>query len=269
MDNINLSSTILSIALIAFVVIAAIFGAKKGFIKSIKGVVSSIIAVVLAVVCSSSLCSLVISSSSIDDKIDDKIQESIASSLPNAYVTVRFSDHDGDADTDPILVYETDSNLANFDTIFDDSVFGFVGLETMLENAVTSNLVNENGDIDENAEVVFIDAVSGSFTNVIVVIITFVLSIIIFKLIISLLLMLISSKLDEIKIFRFADMALGSILGAVVGALGLVVCVTILQLLAGFNVIDNLSQITQQSSVFQFIAERNIIYDYLASLLTI
>ncbi len=267
MNNPNLYGIIMSIVLVAIVAISAIVGAKRGFIKSIKGVVSSILAVVLAVVCSSALCGFVAKSTSIDDKIDSAIQGAVADKLPNSDVIVRFSDHDADPNTDPILVYETEAGPASFDTIFDGSVFGVVGIADIIQNAISQDLMTEEGDFDLNAQVVFIDAVSGSITDMVVLIITFIVSIIVFKLVISLLLHALSNNLEKVKVLNFIDIGLGSILGAIIGAIIMLVLVTIIQLIGDFNVVSGLNEIAEQSAVFQLIADKNIIYNYFAKLL--
>lgn len=192
---------IVDIIIIAIVLIAAIIGTCKGFVKSLLGFFGWIIAIVLAVTLSAPTDALLTDKTPLDDKIQTSLESTVTGW--SDYMSVELTEEN----------YSEVINSALSETKLPEFV------KTPIAGAI-DGLVESNRDtvIGNTAAGI----ISSTLANLAVTIIAFLIIFIIAMIIIAVIKHLLCKAIEKISVIKKIDKALGFVFGAIEGAV--IVC---------------------------------------------
>lgn len=263
-------SIIVDIVLVAIVVITIFLGVKRGFVKSLVGLVSTAIIIAVAVLATSPLTQLIVAGTNLDDQLAETLEQPLAEKLPNAYATVYYNDYDNDPVTDVELVYKIDGEEHLFNEIFDDNAIikqlGLVKLiRPSVEKILEQQAQNENIDLDDYSNTIsFVDGVTVPIATAIITVIVFIALLIVTKIVLWILLKIFKKIVSRLYIAHFIDKMLGGIFGLAMGALLVLILLTILQLLSPLSFMEPVNDFLDKSVVTKFLMDNNILYRFVS-----
>lgn len=263
-------SIIVDIVLVAIVVITIFLGVKRGFVKSLVGLVSTAIIIAVAVLATSPLTQLIVAGTNLDDQLAETLEQPLAEKLPNAYATVYYTDYDNDPVTDVELVYKIDGEEHLFNEIFDDNAIikqlGLVKLiRPSVEKILEQQAQNENIDLDDYSNTIsFVDGVTVPIATAIITVIVFIALLIVTKIVLWILLKIFKKIVSRLYIAHFIDRMLGGIFGLAMGALLVLILLTILQLLSPLSFMEPVNDFLDKSVVTKFLMDNNILYRFVS-----
>ena len=263
-------SIIVDIVLVAIVVITIFLGVKRGFVKSLVGLVSTAIIIAVAVLATSPLTQLIVAGTNLDDQLAETLEQPLAEKLPNAYATVYYTDYDNDPVTDVELVYKIDGEEHLFNEIFDDNAIikqlGLVKLiRPSVEKILEQQAQNENIDLDDYSNTIsFVDGVTVPIATAIITVIVFIALLIVTKIVLWILLKIFKKIVSRLYIAHFIDKMLGGIFGLAMGALLVLILLPILQLLSPLSFMEPVNDFLDKSVVTKFLMDNNILYRFVS-----
>ena len=263
-------SIIVDIVLVAIVVITIFLGVKRGFVKSLVGLVSTAIIIAVAVLATSPLTQLIVAGTNLDDQLAETLEQPLAEKLPNAYATVYYTDYDNDPVTDVELVYKIEGEEHLFNEIFDDNAIikqlGLVKLiRPSVEKILEQQAQNENIDLDDYSNTIsFVDGVTVPIATAIITVIVFIALLIVTKIVLWILLKIFKKIVSRLYIAHFIDKMLGGIFGLAMGALLVLILLTILQLLSPLSFMEPVNDFLDKSVVTKFLMDNNILYRFVS-----
>lgn len=263
-------SIIVDIVLVAIVVITIFLGVKRGFVKSLVGLVSTAIIIAVAVLATSPLTQLIVAGTNLDDQLAEALEQPLAEKLPNAYATVYYTDYDNDPVTDVELVYKIDGEEHLFNEIFDDNAIikqlGLVKLiRPSVEKILKQQAQNENIDLDNYSNTIsFVDGVTVPIATAIITVIVFIALLIVTKIVLWILLKIFKKIVSRLYIAHFIDKMLGGIFGLAMGALLVLILLTIVQIISPLSFMEPVNDFLDKSVVTKFLMDNNILYRFVS-----
>ena len=100
-------------------------------------------------------------------------------------------------------------------------------------------------------------------TSIIFTGICFILLLIVSRIVIALLFKLLKKLVSSLYIVHFVDKMLGGVFGLAMGALFVLVLVTVIQILSQLAFMDAISEFMSKTIVTKFLMENNFLYDFL------
>lgn len=260
---------ILDLVLVAIIVLMIMIGIKRGLVKTCVGLISTILVIVVAIVAVNPVTNLIIVGTEWDDDVRTSLESPLADKLPNAYAKVYYFDLNEDGEKE--LVYEMDGIKAPFEEIFkENAVLDFINVAGLLTDSV-DGLLQENAENnpeiadykDQTNTIDFIDGVTTPLTSIIFTGICFILLLIVSRIVIALLFKLLKKLVSSLYIIHFVDKMLGGVFGLAMGALFVLVLVTVIQILSQLAFMDAISEFMSKTIVTKFLMENNFLYDFL------
>ncbi len=260
---------ILDLVLVAIIVLMVMIGIKRGLVKTCVGLISTILVIVVAIVAVNPVTNLIIVGTEWDDDVRTSLESPLADKLPNAYAKVYYFDLNEDGEKE--LVYEMDGIKAPFEEIFkENAVLDFINVAGLLTDSV-DGLLQENAENnpeiadykDQTNTIDFIDGVTTPLTSIIFTGICFILLLIVSRIVIALLFKLLKKLVSSLYIVHFVDKMLGGVFGLAMGALFVLVLVTVIQILSQLAFMDAISEFMSKTIVTKFLMENNFLYDFL------
>lgn len=262
---------VLDLVLVAIIVLMVLLGIKRGLVKTCVGLVSTILVLVVAVLAVSPVTNLIVVGTEWDDTVRESLEGPLADKLPNAYAKVYYYDLNEDGEKE--LVYEIDNKKANFEEIFkDNAVLDFINVAGLLTDSV-DELLQANAELnpditdykDQTNTIDFIDGVTTPVTSLIFTAVVFVVLLIVTRLVIALLFKLLKKLISSLYIVHFFDKMLGGIFGLAMGALFVLILLTLVQLLSQLAFMESINEFISQTMVTKFLMENNFLYDFLVN----
>ena len=265
---------IIDIAVVAIVVLIAVIGIKRGFIKTLFGLLSIVITIGLSVMLTTTVADLVAGSTEWDTSLRTEISNSIADSLPNSDATVYYYKLDEDPDAEIELVY----TVRNGDTVSQPAPLKEALASHVLWKLVPASLMEDTAaellTAQAEAEEIPVDnvlntvslltVVSQTFVNLIFVVAAFIVLCIVIRFLLWLVLLLLKKLSQRMYLAYFLDKTLGGILGLALGAVVILLVVTVLQILGGFSFMEPVNTELQNSTITKMIMDNNIVYDFIS-----
>jgi uncharacterized membrane protein required for colicin V production len=246
---------ILDLIVAVFVIMLLLFGIWRGAYKLIFGLVSSLLAIVLTVLLVSSATQLVVANTTIDDRIQTSIDASIRAKIPNANVTIRLYDLNGDGTRDE-LGYELDGEVKDFDTLLKGTPYSIF-------SGTVGNMIKSS--IEGEEEVVFATVLVATLVGYIMLAITFVVLLIIFEIITKAIMHILKKFITKTYFGHFVDKLLGSILGLSIAALFIFGALAIIKFLGTYAFIIPANQLIEESTITKWLFNNNYLYNLLVS----
>ena len=265
---------IIDIVVVAIVVLIAVIGIKRGFIKTLVGLLSIVITIALSVLLTTTVADLVADGTEWDTSLKTELSNSLADSLPNADATVYFSDQDNDPETDLELVYVVRENGTTSDPAQLKEALSAHLLWKLLPSGLLEDTAAEMLNSQAEAEeipvdsvlntVSLLDAVSQSLVNVIFIVAAFIALCIVIRFLLWLVLLLLKKISQRVYLAYFLDKTLGGILGLALGAVVVILVITILQLLGSLSFMEPVNEQLQNTTVTKMIMDNNFVYDFVS-----
>lgn len=265
---------IIDIVVVAIVVLIAVIGIKRGFIKTLVGLLSIVITIALSVLLTTTVADLVADSTEWDTSLRTELSNSLADSLPNSDATVYYFDLDNDPETDLELVYVvrkdgTTSDPAPLKEALSSHILWKLLPSSLLEDTA-AEMLNAQAESEEIAvdsvlnTVSLLDVTSQSLVNVIFIVAAFIALCIVIRFLLWLILLLLKKISQRVYLAYFLDKTLGGILGLALGAVVVILIVTILQLLGGLSFMDPVNEQLQNTTITKMIMDNNFVYDFVS-----
>lgn len=260
---------ILDLVLVAIIVLMVMVGIKRGLVKTCVGLISTILVIVVAIVAVGPVTNLIIVGTDLDETLSESLESPLAEKLPNAYAKVYYYDLNEDGEKE--LVYEMDGEKDAFENIFkDNAILNFVKVAGLLTDSVDELLeanVELNPEIedykDQMNKIDFIDAVTTPIVSLILTGAMFIILLIVVRIVIALLFKLLKKLISSLYIVHFVDKMLGGILGLAMGAVFVLVVLTIVQILSELAFMGPVNEFISNTVVTKFLMEGNFLYDFL------
>ncbi len=262
---------ILDVVLVAIIAIMVAVGIKRGLVKTCVGLVSTILVIVVSVVAVTPLTNLVIVGTDFDGQLQDALESPLADKLPNAYAKIYYFDLDADGG-ERELVFEIDGVRAPYEDIFkDNAVLNFINVAGLLRSSA-DDLLKENASLneledyqDQTNQVDFIDCVTTPITSLVFTAAMFIILLILTRILIALLLKLLQKIISRLYVIHFLDKMLGGVFGLAVGAVFVLVLLTVVQLLSQLAFMETINEFISGTVVTKFLMENNFLYDFLTN----
>ena len=226
----------LDIIIIVLILLFALAGLAKGFLKQILSVANSLVSVIVSYLLVNPVTELV-SKTSIGDKINGKVLETIVSKFPDA-ASVPISMIDS---KETLVTAFTEAGLPNVASKY---AADFIDLETVAEGASLA------------------DAVAHSIGFLILSVLVFVVLFILILIIIKVIIKVLDSFVEE-GILNVVNKILGLLLGVAKGAIVVCVSLLLLSLLAQYVtsvsefVTNDLQLMTEHVGIARYLYENN------------
>ena len=168
------------------------------------------------------------------------------------------------------LVYKIDGEEHLFNEIFDDNAIikqlGLVKLiRPSVEKILEQQAQNENIDLDDYSNTIsFVDGVTVPIATAIITVIVFIALLIVTKIVLWILLKIFKKIVSRLYIAHFIDKMLGGIFGLAMGALLVLILLTILQLLSPLSFMEPVNDFLDKSVVTKFLMDNNILYRFVS-----
>ena len=262
---------IIDIAVVAIILIVAIIGIKRGFVKTLVGLLSIVITLAAAIFLTQPVAGLVADSTEWDTSLRTELANAIADSLPNSNANVIYDNLDGDPETDLELAFvpEGSNEPAPLSEVFGDNFLWGLIPDSLLEGAaadmLTEQALAEDIELDSAINTVpLLNVVSQAFVNVIFLVGAFIVLAIVVRLLLWLILLLLRKLTQRVYLAYFLDKTLGGILGLALGAVIVLIILTIIQLLSGMSFMTAVNETLDGTTVTKMIMDNNFLYELLS-----
>ena len=262
---------IIDIAVVAIILIVAIIGIKRGFVKTLVGLLSIVITLAAAIFLTQPVAGLVADSTEWDTSLRTELANAIADSLPNSNANVIYDNLDGDPETDLELAFvpEGSNEPAPLSEVFGDNFLWGLIPDSLLEGAaadmLTEQALAEDIELDSAINTVpLLNVVSQAFVNVIFLVGAFIVLAIVVRLLLWLILLLLRKLTQRVYLAYFLDKTLGGVLGLALGAVIVLIILTIIQLLSGMSFMTAVNETLDGTTVTKMIMDNNFLYELLS-----
>ena len=262
---------IIDIAVVAIILIVAIIGIKRGFVKTLVGLLSIVITLAAAIFLTQPVAGLVADSTEWDTSLRTELANAIADSLPNSNANVIYDNLDGDPETDLELAFvpEGSNEPAPLSEVFGDNFLWGLIPDSLLEGAaadiLTEQALAEDIELDSAINTVsLLNVVSQAFVNVIFLVGAFIVLAIVVRLLLWLILLLLRKITQRVYLAYFLDKTLGGVLGLALGAVIVLIILTIIQLLSGMSFMTAVNETLDGTTVTKMIMDNNFLYELLS-----
>ena len=262
---------IIDIAVVAIILIVAIIGIKRGFVKTLVGLLSIVITLAAAIFLTQPVAGLVADNTEWDTSLRTELANSIADSLPNSNANVIYDNLDGDPETDLELAFvpEGSNEPAPLSEVFGDNFLWGLIPASLLEGAaadiLTEQALAEDIELDSAINTVsLLNVVSQAFVNVIFLVGAFIVLAIVVRLLLWLILLLLRKLTQRVYLAYFLDKTLGGVLGLALGAVIVLIILTIIQLLSGMSFMTAVNETLDGTTVTKMIMDNNFLYELLS-----
>lgn len=260
---------VIDIVVIALIILMVILGIKRGFVKSLFGLLSIVIALAAAIFLTAPVADAVAANTEWDEDLRQELATSIADTLPNSEASVRYVYVDGSED--PVLVYipEDTNEQAEFSEILSSGGLWSIMPESWLNEAAT-DMLNAQAEADEidlddpTNFVSFREVTSQALVNVIYSVAGFIVVFIAARVLIWLLLLLLRKVVRNVYIAYFVDKMLGGIIGLALGLVIVLVLLTILQLMGEMSFMAEVNELLESTTITRLLMENNFLYELIA-----
>ncbi|HHX49515.1 MAG TPA: CvpA family protein [Clostridiales bacterium] len=252
---------IVDVVIALLVVIITVSAVKKGFFKTIFGLISAILVIVVAVYAASPLTNLVADKSQLDEKLESSIQGGLSSKIPNAYAEILYYDLDSDGTNDLAFKPEGSDEYHPYEEIFAGSTLKFLRLENIMRKTAESNLDPD----DPESYITVVHALSKTLAIYVFLACSFIIIAIVAKIIFFILTKLLIKASENLYFMNFVDKLLGGIFGFALAALVILAILALLQVMINnFAFMEAVDNFLQGSYVTKFLMEKNFAYDFFA-----
>ncbi len=262
---------IIDIAVVAIILIVAIIGIKRGFVKTLVGLLSIVITLAAAIFLTQPVAGLVADNTEWDTSLRTELANAIADSLPNSNANVIYDNLDGDPETDLELAFvpEGSNEPAPLSEVFGDNFLWGLIPDSLLEGAaadiLTEQALAEDIELDSAINTVpLLNVVSQAFVNVIFLVGAFIVLAIVVRLLLWLILLLLRKITQRVYLAYFLDKTLGGVLGLALGAVIVLIILTIIQLLSGMSFMTAVNETLDGTTVTKMIMDNNFLYELLS-----
>lgn len=260
---------VIDIVVIALIILMVILGIKRGFVKSLFGLLSIVIALAAAIFLTAPVADAVAANTEWDEDLRQELATSIADTLPNSEASVRYVYVDGSED--PVLVYipEDTNEQVEFSEILSSGGLWSIMPESWLNEAAT-DMLNAQAEADEidlddpTNFVSFREVTSQALVNVIYSVAGFIVVFIAARVLIWLLLLLLRKVVRNVYIAYFVDKMLGGIIGLALGLVIVLVLLTILQLMGEMSFMAKVNELLESTTITRLLMENNFLYELIA-----
>lgn len=260
---------VIDIVVIALIILMVILGIKRGFVKSLFGLLSIVIALAAAIFLTAPVADAVAANTEWDEDLRQELATSIADTLPNSEASVRYVYVDGSED--PVLVYipEDTNEQVEFSEILSSSGLWSIMPKSWLNEAAT-DMLNAQAEADEidlddpTNFVSFREVTSQALVNVIYSVAGFIVVFIAARVLIWLLLLLLRKVVRNVYIAYFVDKMLGGIIGLALGLVIVLVLLTILQLMGEMSFMAEVNELLESTTITRLLMENNFLYELIA-----
>lgn len=249
---------IVDVVIILIVLLTTIVGIKRGFVKTMYGLITSILVIVIAVFATTPLTSLVIKNTTWDDKLEVSLQGALSPKIPNGYGSFVYYDLNSDGTTELAFKPENSDEYKAYDKVFEGTPYGMVNLQKLIRKTVEKNL-NED-DADSNIAVA--DAVAKTLTLYIFLAGFFIVIVIVSKIIFMILMRLLLKAVQSLYFVHFVDKTLGGVFGLVLGALVVLVVLSIIQAMSSLPFMSSVNAFLEKTTITKFIMNNNFLYTF-------
>lgn len=262
---------IIDIAVVAIILVVAIIGIKRGFVKTLVGLLSIVITLAAAIFLTQPVAGLVADNTEWDTSLRTELANAIADSLPNSNANVIYDNLDGDPETDLELAFvpEGSNEPAPLSEVFGDNFLWGLIPASLLEGAaadmLTEQALAEDIELDSAINTVsLLNVVSQVFVNVIFLVGAFIVLSIVVRLLLWLILLLLRKLTQRVYLAYFLDKTLGGVLGLALGAVIVLIILTIIQLLSGMSFMTAVNETLDGTTVTKMIMDNNFLYELLS-----
>ena len=262
---------IIDIAVVAIILIVAIIGIKRGFVKTLVGLLSIVITLAAAIFLTQPVAGLVADSTEWDTSLRTELANAIADSLPNSNANVIYDNLDGDPETDLELAFvpEGSNEPAPLSEVFGDNFLWGLIPDSLLEGAaadiLTEQALADDIELDSAINTVpLLNVVSQAFVNVIFLVGAFIVLAIVVRILLWLILLLLRKITQRVYLAYFLDKTLGGVLGLALGAVIVLIILTIIQLLSGMSFMTAVNETLDGTTVTKMIMDNNFLYELLS-----
>ena len=260
---------VIDIVVIALIILMVILGIKRGFVKSLFGLLSIVIALAAAIFLTAPVADAVAANTEWDEDLRQELATSIADTLPNSEASVRYVYVDGSED--PVLVYipEDTNEQVEFSEILSSGGLWSIMPKSWLNEAAT-DMLNAQAEADEidlddpTNFVSFREVTSQALVNVIYSVAGFIVVLIGASVLIWLLLLLLRKVVRNVYIAYFVDKMLGGIIGLALGLVIVLVLLTILQLMGEMSFMAEVNELLESTTITRLLMENNFLYELIA-----
>jgi len=167
--------------------------------------------------------------------------------------TLVFSDHDSNPDTPEVLVFsDKDGNVSTFSNYLASSK-GYSAIASKVESYVGK-------EVEKNGSITIAGAIALFLANIAIKIIIYIALMIVMKLIFLIIQLVVRSVEKSNNVVKTTNIALGGILGGIVGFLWITVITAVIRLLCNFGFLDSLITYVGGCPVTQFFMKYNLVY---------
>lgn len=245
----------IDVILVAVLLLFVVIGAKKGFVKMTLGLVVSLAVLVGSIVLVTPITKVLIDNTNLDNQLMSAINDPIAAKLPGSYTTLYYYDLDGDPETEDELVCDKDGSPMPYDLVFDGTVYQKFNLHKLIKPMVESAL--KNGD---NDHIYLVDALTFSIASIIITSATFVVLLIVLRIILAIIMKLLSKAVSSLYVAHFFDKLLGAVFGLAMGAVIVIVIITLVQLFQNVAFMEPVITAIDRSYLTKLAMDNNFVY---------
>lgn len=249
----------IDVILVAVLLLFVVIGAKKGFVKMTLGLVVSLAVLVGSIVLVTPITKVLIDNTNLDNQLMSAINDPIAAKLPGSYTTLYYYDLDGDPETEDELVCDKDGSPMPYDLVFDGTVYKKFNLHKLIKPMVESAL--KNGD---NDHIYLVDALTFSIASIIITSATFVVLLIVLRIILAIIMKLLSKAVSSLYVAHFFDKLLGAVFGLAMGAVIVIVIITLVQLFQNVAFMEPVITAIDRSYLTKLAMDNNFVYTLIA-----
>lgn len=253
---------IVDIVVILLVVLITVVAIKKGFLRTIFGLVSSILVIVIAVFAAAPLANAIGKGTQWDEKLESTLQGRLSGKIPNYYGEILYYDLDGDGEVELAFKPENTDEYKPYDQVFTGSSLRFIRAEKIMRKTAENNINKEDSD----SSITVINALAKTLTSYIFLAACFIAIAIIAKILFMILTKLLIKAASNLYFVHFVDKLLGGVFGFLLGALIVLIILAILQtMINGLAFMSPVKNFLEKSYIVKFIMDRNFLYNFFAN----
>lgn len=258
---------VIDIVVVAIIVLVAILGIKRGFIKTLFGLLSIVIALVAAIFLTAPVVDVVTTNTEWDEDLRQELGVALGDKLPNSEISIHYAYLEGE-EPELVFVDETTGEVKAFSEILTgQALWGLIPqswLNEAADDILTTQAAADEIEIDDPMNFVsFRNVTSQALVNVIYKVAGFIAVFIVARILIWIILRLLKKLTQNVYIAYFIDKMLGGILGLALGAVIILVILTILQLLGEMSFMTSVNELLASTTVTRIIMDNNFLYDLL------